>query len=95
MRNPKLNKIQKEINQHQISDMLKMYLNNRIVSGNNDDNNEEFSTVCPFCHSEIGKFWMSNEKNSFYCFACGKKGDIIDIVKYLLNVNMAAAMLVY
>ena len=93
MRNPKLNKIQKEINQHQISDMLKMYLNNRIVSGNNDDNNEEFSTVCPFCHSEIGKFWMSNEKNSFYCFACGKKGDIIDIVKYLLNVNMAAAML--
>ena len=46
---------------------------------------------CPFHGNDKNPSAKSYEK-SFYCFACGKTGDLIQFVQYLFNLDFKEAM---
>lgn len=42
---------------------------------------------CPFCHSDTEGFCVSDEKNYFYCYLCGEKGDRSEFFSKLFRTS--------
>lgn len=42
---------------------------------------KNFRARCPFHNEKTPSFYLSEERNTYYCFGCGKKGDIFSFVE--------------
>lgn len=42
---------------------------------------KNFRAKCPFHNEKTPSFYISEERNSYYCFGCGKKGDIFSFLE--------------
>lgn len=47
---------------------------------------------CPFHKDETPSFAIYPDSNSFYCFSCGKGGDVIDFYMELNNCDFQTAL---
>jgi hypothetical protein len=47
---------------------------------------------CPFCGSHSGFYIKNTRRDLFQCFACGKKGSIIDFERFWLNCPVSQAI---
>lgn len=50
----------------------------------------QFKGVCPFCHSST--FTVSNDKQIYKCFKCGKGGGVISFVQEIEKKTFPAAI---
>ncbi len=48
--------------------------------------------LCPFHQERNPSFYIYPETNSFYCFGCGKSGDVITLVMELKNLTFKQAV---
>ena len=53
---------------------------------------KNYSCLCPFHQEKNPSFYIFPETNTFYCFGCGEKGDVIDLVKKMKKVNFKRAV---
>jgi len=53
---------------------------------------KNYSCLCPFHQEKNPSFYIFPETNTFYCFGCGEKGDVIDLVKKMKKVNFKKAV---
>jgi DNA primase len=42
---------------------------------------KNYKALCPFHSEKSASFYISTERDSYYCFGCGKKGDIFSFVQ--------------
>lgn len=47
---------------------------------------------CPFHNEKTPSFFVSNERNSYYCFGCGKGGDIFNFVEEFEGLDFKGAL---
>lgn len=67
------------------------YLNMNDVLDEYDIKRKGSQFCCPFHGNDKNPSAKAYEK-SFYCFACGKTGDLIQFVQYLFNLDFKEAM---
>lgn len=51
-----------------------------------------FRGICPFHNEKTPSFFVSPERNSYYCFGCGAKGDIFSFVQQFENLDFVGAL---
>jgi len=49
-------------------------------------------TICPFHPEKTPSFKVCREKQSFYCFGCGKGGDVITFIMLYHNLSFKDAL---
>lgn len=47
---------------------------------------------CPFHHEKTPSFFVSTERNTYYCFGCGAKGDIFSFVQEFEHLDFLGAL---
>lgn len=57
-----------------------------------DKSGINLKAVCPFHNEKTPSFMVSPERQSFYCFGCGKKGDIFTFVEEFEGVDFKEAL---
>ena len=53
-----------------------------------DRNGINHKACCPFHHEKTPSFFVSEQRQTFNCFGCGVKGDVVEFVKlyeHLMN----------
>ncbi|MES2931047.1 MAG: DNA primase [Patescibacteria group bacterium] len=68
-----------------ISDVISSYLP-ITESGKN------YKARCPFHNEKTPSFFISPERNTYYCFGCGAKGDIFSFVEQFEGVDFRGAL---
>ena len=51
-----------------------------------------FKARCPFHNEKTPSFFISPERNNYYCFGCGAKGDIFSFVEHFEGVDFKGAL---
>lgn len=51
------------------------------------NNGSNYKACCPFHHENTPSFVVSENKQIFKCFGCGKSGDVIKFVEFIENVD--------
>lgn len=51
-----------------------------------------FKAKCPFHNEKSPSFFVSPDRNSYYCFGCGNKGDIISFVQEFEGLDFIGAL---
>ncbi len=51
-----------------------------------------YKARCPFHNEKTPSFYVSTERNSYYCFGCGQKGDIFSFVQEFEGVDFMGAL---
>src|SRR3989344_4284161 len=51
-----------------------------------------FKAKCPFHNEKTPSFFVSPERNSYYCFGCGAKGDIFTFVEEFEGLDFRGAL---
>ncbi len=51
-----------------------------------------FKARCPFHNEKTPSFFVSPERNTFYCFGCGAKGDIFSFVEQFEGLDFVGAL---
>ncbi len=51
-----------------------------------------FKAKCPFHNEKSPSFFVSPERNTYYCFGCGAKGDIISFVQEFEGLDFIGAL---
>jgi DNA primase len=51
-----------------------------------------FKACCPFHNEKTPSFYVSSDRNSYYCFGCGAKGDIFTFVQEFEKVDFVGAL---
>lgn len=51
-----------------------------------------FKAKCPFHHEKTPSFYISPERQSYYCFGCGVKGDIFTFVQEFEGVDFVTSL---
>jgi DNA primase len=51
-----------------------------------------FKARCPFHSEKSASFFVSPARNSYYCFGCGAKGDIINFVEQFEGLDFVGAL---
>jgi DNA primase len=51
-----------------------------------------YKTRCPFHNEKTPSFFVSPERESYYCFGCGKKGDIFNFVQDFEGVDFLGSL---
>jgi len=46
-----------------------------------EQSGKNFKAKCPFHNEKTPSFFISTDRNSYYCFGCGEKGDIFSFVE--------------
>lgn len=54
---------------------------------------KEYSGRCPFHDDKHPSLRVSQDKQVFYCFSCGRKGDVIDFLGEIEGLNVKEACL--
>lgn len=68
-----------------IVDVISSYLSLIQVGGN-------YKAKCPFHNEKTPSFFISPERNSYYCFGCGAKGDIFSFVQHFEGIDFLGAL---
>ncbi|MEK7606059.1 MAG: DNA primase [Patescibacteria group bacterium] len=53
---------------------------------------KNFKGRCPFHNEKTPSFFVSPERDSYYCFGCGAKGDIFTFVEHFEGVDFVGAL---
>ncbi len=53
---------------------------------------KNFKARCPFHNEKTPSFYVSPDRNSFYCFGCGAKGDIFSFVEQFEGLDFMGAL---
>ncbi len=53
---------------------------------------KNYKTRCPFHNEKTPSFFISPERNSYYCFGCNAKGDIISFVEHFEGTDFIGAL---
>ncbi len=53
---------------------------------------KNFKAKCPFHNEKTASFFISPERNSYYCFGCGAKGDVFSFVESFEGVDFMGAL---
>ena len=51
-----------------------------------------FKACCPFHHEKTPSFHINAIKQVYHCFGCGVGGNVIDLVKGLVNTDFVGAL---
>ena len=51
-----------------------------------------FKARCPFHNEKTPSFFVSPDRNNYYCFGCGAKGDIFSFVEQFEGVDFRGAL---
>lgn len=57
-----------------------------------DKSGKNFKACCPFHNEKTPSFYISPERGTFYCFGCGKKGDVFSFVEEFEGVDFISAL---
>jgi len=57
-----------------------------------DKSGKNFKACCPFHNEKTPSFYISPERGTFYCFGCGKKGDVFSFVESFEGVDFVSAL---
>lgn len=68
-----------------IADVLSSYIE-LIPSGSN------YKAKCPFHNEKTPSFFVSTDRNGYYCFGCGAKGDIFSFVQNFEGLDFKGAL---
>ena len=52
-----------------------------------------FKALCPFHHENHPSLQVSQQKQVFYCFSCQHKGDVVNFIMEIENLNTKKACL--
>ena len=52
----------------------------------------KFSSLCPFHDEKHASFYIYTETNTFCCFGCQEKGDVIKLTMHLYGINFKEAV---
>ncbi len=52
----------------------------------------QFKAKCPFHHEKTPSFFISPERNTYYCFGCGEKGDIFSFVQNFESIDFKGSL---
>lgn len=55
-------------------------------------NGKNYSACCPFHSEKTPSFTVSDDKQFYYCFGCGAKGDVIDWLKDYAQMDFVDAI---
>lgn len=61
--------------------------NNKSVYGSSVSFYNTPAVICPLHSENTGSFRYYEETNSFYCFGCGRGGDVIKLHQYYYEIN--------
>jgi len=53
---------------------------------------KNFKARCPFHNEKTPSFFISSDRNSYYCFGCGAKGDIFSFVEKFEGTDFLGAL---
>ncbi len=53
---------------------------------------KNFKARCPFHNEKTASFYVSPDRNSYYCFGCGAKGDIFSFVEQFEGLDFMGAL---
>ena len=53
---------------------------------------KNYKTRCPFHNEKTPSFFISPERNSYYCFGCNAKGDIFSFVEHFEGTDFIGAL---
>ncbi len=53
---------------------------------------KNFKAKCPFHHEKTPSFFVSPERDSYYCFGCGASGDIFTFVEQFEGLDFSGAL---
>ncbi|MDD3662766.1 MAG: DNA primase, partial [Candidatus Pacebacteria bacterium] len=53
---------------------------------------KNYKAKCPFHNEKTPSFFISSERDSYYCFGCGAKGDIFSFVENFEGVDFLGAL---
>lgn len=53
---------------------------------------KNFKARCPFHHEKTPSFFVSPERDSYYCFGCGASGDIFTFVEQFEGLDFSGAL---
>lgn len=79
------NNVEKIKERLSIVDVISSYLT-LVPAGKN------FKAKCPFHNEKTPSFFISSERNSYYCFGCGAKGDIFSFVENFEGTDFLGAL---
>mgnify|MGYP000966897180 FL=1 len=57
-----------------------------------DKSGINYKARCPFHNEKTPSFFISEERQTFYCFGCGEKGDIFSFVEKFESVDFRGAL---
>lgn len=55
-------------------------------------NGSNYKACCPFHNEKTPSFMVSDTKQIFKCFGCGKSGDVIQFIEFIENVDFVEAV---
>lgn len=79
------NNVEKIKERLSIVDVISSYLT-LVPAGKN------YKAKCPFHNEKTPSFFISSERNSYYCFGCGAKGDIFSFVENFEGTDFLGAL---
>lgn len=68
-----------------IVDIISEYINLKRVGSN-------FKGLCPFHNEKTPSFMVSRDRNSFHCFGCHERGDVISFIMKIENLSYVDAI---
>lgn len=57
-----------------------------------DKSGKNFKACCPFHNEKTPSFFISPDRGTFYCFGCGKKGDVFSFVEAFEGIDFVGAL---
>ncbi len=57
-----------------------------------DQSGKNFKARCPFHNEKTPSFYISPDRNTYYCFGCGAKGDIFSFVEKFEGTDFLGAL---
>jgi DNA primase len=56
------------------------------------ESGKNYKARCPFHNEKTPSFFISPERNSYYCFGCSAKGDIFSFVQQFEGVDFLGSL---
>ncbi|MBP9763205.1 MAG: DNA primase [Candidatus Pacebacteria bacterium] len=53
---------------------------------------KNFKACCPFHNEKTPSLFISPDRGTFYCFGCGKKGDVFSFVEFFEGIDFIASL---
>jgi DNA primase len=57
-----------------------------------DKSGKNFKACCPFHNEKTPSLFISPDRGTFYCFGCGKKGDVFSFVESFEGIDFISAL---